>query len=67
MRVQPLAYQDDVLKDRKDVMAAQVGNIKLATMLKDKGLEMEAHPDKTSFIVCGGLSKKQKMTFRTIL
>ena len=58
VRVQPLAYQDDVLKGSKDVMAAQVGNIKLATMLKDKGLE--AHPDKTSFIVCGSRRFKQK-------
>ena len=60
VRVQPLAYQDDVLKGSKDVMAAQVGNIKLATMLKDKGLEMEAHPDKTSFIVCGSRKCKEK-------
>ena len=50
-RIQPLAYQDDVLKGSKDVMAAKVGNIKLSAMLQDKGLE--AHPDKPSFIVCG--------------
>ena len=58
VRVQPLAYQDDVLKGSKDVMAAQVGNIRLATMLKDKGLE--AHPDKTSIIICGSTRFKQK-------
>ena len=57
-RIQPLAYQDDVLKGSKDVMAAKVGNIKLSAMLQDKGLE--AHPDKTSFIVCGSNKFKQK-------
>ena len=51
VRLQPLAYQDDILRGAKDVMAAQVGNIKLAAMLEDKGLE--AHPDKTCFLVCG--------------
>ena len=58
VRIQPLAYQDDVLKGSKDVMAAQVGNIRLAAMLQDKGLE--AHPDKTSYIVCGSRNFKQK-------
>ena len=59
IKIQPLAYQDDVLKGSKNVMDAQVGNVKLATMLKDKGLE--AHPDKTAFIVCGSSSFKQKV------
>ena len=51
VRIQPLAYQDDVLKGSKNVLEAQVGNIRLAEMLRVKGLE--AHPDKTSFIICG--------------
>ena len=59
VRIQPLAYQDDVLKGSKDVMAGQVGNIRLAAMLQDKGLE--AHPDKTSFIVCGSSKFKEKV------
>ena len=46
IRMQPLAYQDDVMKGSKSVKDAQVGNIKLAAMLEDKGLV--AHPDKTS-------------------
>ena len=50
VRMQPLAYQDDILRGSKDVMDTQVGNIKLAAMLEEKGLE--AHPDKTCFIVC---------------
>jgi hypothetical protein len=51
VRIQPLAYQDDVLRGSKDVTTAQKGNIRLATMLKEKGLE--AHQDKTCFIIVG--------------
>ena len=58
IKVLPLAYQDDILKGSRDVTAAQVGNIRLATMLEDKGLE--AHPDKTSYIVCGSKRFKEK-------
>ena len=35
VKTQPLAYQDDILKSRKNLLEAQVGNVKL----KDKGLE----------------------------
>ena len=58
VKIKPLAYQDDVMKGSKDVMGAQVGNIKLAAMLKDKGLT--AHPDKTSFIICRSKQYKEK-------
>ena len=51
VRLQPLAYQDDVLRGSKDVTTAHRGNIRLATMLKEKGLE--AHQDKTCFIIVG--------------
>ena len=56
--VEPLAYQDDIMKGSKDVMAAQAGNTKLAAMLKDKGLD--AHPDKTCFLICGSKKFKEK-------
>ena len=46
------------MKGSKDAIAAQVGNIKIAAMLTDKGLE--AHPDKTCFIVCGSKKYKEK-------
>ena len=59
VKIQPLAYQDDILKGNKDVVDTQVGNIKLAAMLTEKGLE--AHPDKTGFIVCGSGGFKQKV------
>ena len=58
VRLQPLAYQDDILRGSKDVMGTQVGNIKMAAMLEEKGLE--AHPDKTCFIVCGSRKYKAK-------
>ena len=55
IKVQPLAYQDDIMKGSKDVRGAQAGNIKLAAMFKDKGLS--AHPDKTCYLVCGSLEE----------
>ena len=57
--MQQLAYQDDLLRGSKDVMDTQVGNIKLAAMLEGKGLE--AHPDKTCFIVCGSRKYRAKV------
>ena len=56
VRLQPVAYQDDLGHANKDVQQAQVGNTKLACMLQDKGLQ--AHEDKTCYIVFG--SKKYK-------
>ena len=58
VNIKPLAYQDDIMKGSKDVNGAQAGNIKLSAMLKDKGLE--AHPDKTCFIICGSKQFKEK-------
>ena len=40
------------------VLAAQTGIIKLAAMLKDMGIN--AHPDKTCFIICGSKQFKEK-------
>ena len=57
--LQPMAYQDDIMKGSKDVVTAQTGNIKLSAMLKDKGLD--AHPDKTCFIVCGSKQFREKV------
>ena len=58
VKLQPVAYQDDVGHANKDVHHAQVGNIKLACMLQDKGLQ--AHKDKTCFIVFGSKEYKRK-------
>ena len=59
LRIQPLAYQDDLIKGSKSVTGAQVGNIKLAAMLQDRGLD--AHPDKTCYIVCGHSKYKEEI------
>ena len=59
VRLQPLAYQDDIMRSCEDVMGTQIGNTKLAAMLEEKGLE--AHPDKTCFIVCGDKKYKEKI------
>ena len=56
VRLQPVAYQDDLGHANKDVQQARVGNTKLSCMLQDKGLQ--AHEDKTCYIVFG--SKKYK-------
>ena len=49
LRLEPLAFQDDIMRSSKDVLSTKVGNIKLAAMLEEKGLE--AHPEKTCFIL----------------
>ena len=36
VRLQPMAYQDDIMRGSKDVLGTQVGNIKLASMLEEK-------------------------------
>ena len=59
VKMLPLAFQDDLLQASKDVLGAQVNNIKMSSMLKNKGLE--AHLDKTCFIVCGSKKYKEKV------
>ena len=57
VRLQPMAYQDDIMKGSKNALDARTRNIKLAAMLKDKGLN--AHPDKICYIVCGSKQFKE--------
>ena len=59
VKIQLLAYQDGILKGRKNLLEAQVGNVKLTAMAKDKGLK--AHLDKTCFIVYGTKKFKNKV------
>ena len=59
IRVQPLAYQDDVGRVSKSVSEARAGIIKVAAMLQDKGLQ--AHPDKTCFVVLGTKKFKESV------
>ena len=59
VRLQPVAYQDDLGHASKDVHHAKAGNIKLACMLQDKGLQ--AYEDKTCFIVFGSKEYSEKV------
>ena len=60
VRCEYFAYQDDIGKPSAGVNEAQAGNVKLSQMFKDKGLE--AHPDKTCFVVFGSREFKDKIS-----
>ena len=51
VRCQGVIYQDDTGGTSRTVQQAQAANIKLSAVFKDKGVK--AHPDKSSYIVCG--------------
>ena len=59
VRCEYFAYQDDIGKPSAGVLEAQAANIKLTHMFQEKGLE--AHPDKTCFIVFGSDNFKNKV------
>ena len=59
VRIETTAYQDDILKPSYDVITAQGGMTRLAAMLGARGLE--AHRDKTGYIVCGTKEYKEKV------
>ena len=58
VRVESAIYQDDIAKPSQDVRTAQSGMTRLAAMLNERGLE--AHRDKTSYLVCGSEAFKKK-------
>ena len=51
LRLQPLMFQDDVVRMAVDLGSARAGNERLASLVKLKQLEM--HPDKTGMILFG--------------
>ena len=59
IRIQPLAWQDDVGIPNEDVTMARNNNIRMEEMLSEKLLE--AHSDKTVYIVMGSSSFKKKV------
>ena len=59
VRVEYTAYQDDVGKPSSTVRDAEVHMIKMAEMLKNKGLE--AHPSKNGYIIFKGNKKNKEM------
>ena len=60
VRCEYFAYQDDIGKPSAGVNEAQAGNVKLSQMFMDKGLE--AHPDKTCFVVFGSSEFKDTIS-----
>ena len=58
VRVESAAFQDDILKPSSDIFTAQAGMTRLAGFLEERGLD--AHPDKTSYLVCGTQEYKRK-------
>ena len=59
VRCQGVIYQDDTGRSSITVSQAQSGNTKLNAVFKDKGVK--AHPDKSSYIVCGSKKYKDKV------
>ena len=59
VRVESAAFQDDICKPCEDVATTQCGMTKMAMMLQERGLD--AHPEKTSYIVFGSEEYKKKM------
>ena len=59
VRFETAAYQDDIAKPSGDARTAQAGVTKLATMLEERGLE--AHEDKTGYILMGNEKYKAEM------
>ena len=55
VRLQPLMFQDDVVRLAGNIAKARAGNIKIRSVVKLKQLEM--HPDKTGVIVFGDKKK----------
>ena len=51
VRLQPLMFQDDVVRLAMNVSAARAGNERIMNVVKLKQLEM--HPDKTGVIIFG--------------
>ena len=59
IRCEYFAYQDDLGKPSAGVNEAQSGNVKMYNLFMEKGLD--AHPDKTCFIVFGSKEYKDKI------
>lgn len=58
-RVQPLLYQDDAARLAISVEAAQTGNNKIESIMKEKQLQLNL--DKTVFMICGNNEQVNKI------
>ena len=59
VRFESAAFQDDILKPSDDVLTGQAGMTRLAAMLGER--KLEAHREKTGYLVCGTEEFKEKM------
>ena len=59
VRVETAAFQDDIAKPCGDVVSAQSGMVRLATMLSER--KLEAHSEKTGYLVFGSDMFKEKV------
>ena len=59
VRCQAVIFQDDTGRTSSTVKEAQAGNTKLDYVFKDKGVE--AHQDKSGFLVCGSRKYKEEV------
>ena len=60
VRCEYFAYQDDIGKPSAGVNEAQSANIKMDQLFREKGLD--AHPDKTGYIVFGLKRYKEEIS-----
>ena len=63
VRLQPIAFLDDIERTAGSVDETRAGNAKLASMLSD--LCLEAHPDKSCYLVCGSTQFKEQVEKET--
>ena len=61
---QPLIFQADVARISFDLIKAQAGNYKLASMMNEK--QLKVHPDKTRFITIGNKKFQERVAKETM-
>lgn len=57
LRLQPLLFQDDLIRSTVNVANTRAGNTRLDTSLKEMALE--SHPTKSGYLVCGSRQFKK--------
>ena len=60
VRLQPLVYMDDTARASQDVNSMRAGNVKIASLMREKQLEI--HPTKYGFLIFG--SEQFKYAYR---
>ena len=58
LRLQPLAYQDDISRLAYNIKSTRAGSQKLSCLMKQKGLQ--CHPTKTVCIIIGNTTYREE-------